>query len=247
MAIAQDIVTALNASAKIQTLLGSRNQRPRIPILWSSRFRQDAGIAPLEMRVNPTSVAFSQPKRIRKRNTQRGSTYFHFSDDRGRDLDILVLRIAGQTGYVSARSDITLANNGETLDKLRAWYNLYALTREPMVDTRTGATNEMECTYRSVLFPNGVIFKGHFEQALDFTEGAEAPFNKQYTMSFAVHDTEPDLDSLINDFETSLSTLVQIDEIMRDATTAVASEAVDIARGLGLPESLAGIPLLPEG
>jgi hypothetical protein len=238
------LADALNASARITGSLGAYGSK-RVPFLWSSRFREDARIPPLEMRVNPESVAFSQPKRIRKRNTQGGTTFFHFADDRGRDLDVLVLSISGKTGFINAANDAALASGGATVDKLRAWYNFYALTREPMVDPASGAINSFECTYQSVLFPRAIVFRGHFDQALTFTDGASDPFLKGYSVSFTVRETEPELDQLVEDLSQFILSAGEIGNVLRDASTDLLKDhAPTVLEGAEKVASLGGVSFL---
>jgi len=61
----------------------------------------------INMAVNPQSITWSQEKRIVKRDTMNGSTFFHFSDDAGRNNDILKLSFTGKTGNIN----VNTANN----------------------------------------------------------------------------------------------------------------------------------------
>jgi len=99
----------------------------------------------ITMAVNPKSVQFSQPKRHVKVDTRDGSVFFHFTNRKGQNNDILTMSFSGYTGNIDLRGSLTdpLDKERDTgaLNKLKVWHNLYQLTREPMVLTNN-AVNE---------------------------------------------------------------------------------------------------------
>lgn len=61
----------------------------------------------INMAVNPQSISWSQDKRIVKRDTMNGSTFFHFTNDASQNNDILKLSFTGKTGNIN----VNTANN----------------------------------------------------------------------------------------------------------------------------------------
>ncbi len=160
----------------------------------------------ITMAVNPTSVSWKQGKRIVKRDTQEGSTYFHFTNSRGENNDILVLDFAGNAGNIDLRG--SMPNTG-TLDsgaynKLIVWHNLWNLTRETML-LDDGSKNIFHIYYNSTAIPSGIDLRGFFSTNLEFTDSAEKPFTKEYRFSFTVQDTTPPLDKVINSIQDMFS------------------------------------------
>jgi len=81
--------------------------------------------------------------------------------------------------------------------KLANFWNLYSLTREPVVDPKTGAPVYYYITYSSPLLGNTFItFIGHFTRVMDFTDDAAEPFSKNYTFGFTVLASIPSMDYL---------------------------------------------------
>lgn len=91
--------------------------------------------------------------------------------------------------------------------KLANFHNLNSLTREPVVDPRTGAPVYYYITYSSPLFGNTMItFIGHFNEALSFTDAAEpSPFSINYSFSFTAQSSYPSLDYIYSVILTNLS------------------------------------------
>jgi len=146
----------------------------------------------IEMLVNPSSIQWTQPKRVVPVNTQGGTVFFHFGDKDGRDNDILTLTFRGSTGNIDPRASDTLSNQ-----KWLIWHNLYQLSREPVV-LADGMENIVTIDYSSSLFPgddeNTILsFYGYFENVMSFTETAEKPNSRDYSFSFKVIKTQPDL------------------------------------------------------
>jgi len=92
--------------------------------------------------------------------------------------------------------------------KLANFWNLYALTREPIVDPRTGAPVYYYITYSSPMLGNTFItFIGHFNRVMDFTDDANEPFSKQYSFGFTALSSIPSMDYLYNTLTNNLQTV----------------------------------------
>lgn len=166
-------------------------------------------LAIIEMAVNPNSIDFRQPKRITKRDTQEGSVFFHFTNSRGENNDILTLDFTGNTGNIDTRSDISTGTgsvfstqtgiNTGAYKKLSLWHNLWQLTREPML-LSDNTRNEFQIIYTSTVIPAQISLIGHFSNVLEFTDSAESPFSRDYSMSFTVEDVTPPIDELVSLF-----------------------------------------------
>lgn len=169
-----------------------------------------ANSAIISMMVNPNTVRWSQPKRFTKRDTQNGSTFFHFSDDTGRNNDILTLNFSGNTGNINTQHG-PLASSAVGADlKLKVWHELYSLTREPiLIDNRLH--NDFIITYRTVLFPMPITFYGFFSSVLEFTESAANPNSRDYSFSFTVTHTSPGLDTLTDKLSRALAVIGPVD------------------------------------
>ncbi|APU88891.1 hypothetical protein Rctr197k_072 [Virus Rctr197k] len=170
----------------------------------------------IAMAVNPKSVKFVQPKRYNKRDTREGSVFFHFTNSKGQNNDILTLQFSGNTGNLDLRGSIGDAtqepsasqqevtnaatgragNDTGALYKLLAWQNLYLMTREPML-LADGTENYFSIVYASALFPSEVTFRGFFSKVLEFEETADKPNSREYSFEFIVQSTIPDLDEVL--------------------------------------------------
>lgn len=188
-------------------------------LLASSQFfkQEIANSMPsIAMALNPKSVRFTQSKRFVKKDVRNGSVFFHFTNSKGQNNDILTMAFQGNTGNIDlAGSVITPERNPAALQsgtgidaqqrveqdtgalrKLMVWHNLYQLSREPMLlDDNT--ENEFTISYVSPLFPQPITFVGFFEKVLEFEENAAKPNSRDYSFSFIVTRTEPDLDELV--------------------------------------------------
>jgi hypothetical protein len=79
--------------------------------------------------------------------------------------------------------------------KILNFWNLYSLTREPMVDPRTGAPIYYYINYNSTLLGNTYItFIGHFNRVLEFSDSADSPFSKNYSFGFTAISSIPSMD-----------------------------------------------------
>lgn len=156
----------------------------------------------INMMVNPSTIQWSQTKRISKKNTLGGTVYFHFSDTNGQNNDILTMTFSGNTGYMGNASDFS-AKRMEVDDELRKraakrriWMDLYGLTREP-VDLPGNLRNEFYIHYRTRMFPS-ITLIGFFSSVMQFTESADKPFSRDYSFSFTVTDTAPNLNYILD-------------------------------------------------
>jgi hypothetical protein len=172
------------------------------------------------MKINPQTVTFSQAKRITRRDTQSGAVYQHWTNAKGRNNDVIQINFSGQTGNLNLRTgarQATVVNDQlkqfqewvksvtqqEGLDvtnlsgaaKLVNFWNLYSITREPVVDPVSGQPNNFHIMYSSPVLGNAMIdFIGFFDRVLEFTDDANDPFNKSYSFSFTATGSMPSMD-----------------------------------------------------
>jgi len=133
----------------------------------------------ITMHVNPNTVAWSQSKRISRRDVINGAEFFNFKDGvNGSNNDVLVLNFIGTSGYNSYNS---MSN------AFKVFRNLYSLSIEPIL-LPDGQTNYVHVTYRTGAVGSRVL-TGFFETPLQFSETADAPFKIDYTFSFIVADS----------------------------------------------------------
>jgi len=169
----------------------------------------------IQMGVNPASISWKQPKRITKKDTQEGSIFFHFTNARGQNNDILVLDFKGNTGNINLAGDTASVISGVgalgatgsdtgAVKKLIAWHNLWNLTRETMIlDDNT--TNEFMITYTSAAIPLEIMLIGFFSANLEWEDSASKPNSKDYSFSFTVQEIVPDIDDLVKNISTFTS------------------------------------------
>lgn len=161
-------------------------------------------VQPISMLVNPNSIEWSWPKRKSKLRTRKGTTFYFFTGDDGSSLDILELSLRGSTGSIELPPDwnrqgrLTGANallaftDNEAAKKLIVWHRLYQLSREPDVTQEAVAglrrdyRNYQFMSYVSPLFPYPLVFQGHWDAALSFTETADKPGSREYSGKFVV-------------------------------------------------------------
>jgi hypothetical protein len=152
------------------------------------------------MAINPKSVTFDQPKRFTRQDTRDGSVFFHWTNKKGQNNDILVIKFAGNTGNIDLRGDLALPSSDQTgaMSKLQVFLNLWQLTREPML-LGNNTTNVFALTYSSQALPVPITFSGFFNQVMSFEESADKPNSRDYSFEFTVTNTEPDLDTYIEE------------------------------------------------
>jgi len=219
----------------------------RVPFYITNTYRIKYGIKGISMLMNPTNVSFRQNKRITRKDTQGGATFFHWTNQMGRNNDILQMEFTGMSGnvnlntggyekggifntaaaYVNKASDwmnqkladgsnavesgLSLQPKGTTknqagVSKLAAFWNLYAITREPVLDPSDGVPIYTYISYSSPLFGNSFItFVGHFDRVLEMSDAAEEPFNKRWSFGFTALGSTPSLDAIYTAMIRSLS------------------------------------------
>jgi len=234
MALLADIGSILRS-----TLTAGPDNTTRVPIIWQSDMNARNGVAPLCMLINPQQVQFAQTKRIQKQDVVGGTIYFHFSNARGQNNDILTLSLSGTTGNIDPRAfqrqigrilgaDLTFDRTGAK-DHLLAWLRFYKLTLDPIVDLEAGVPNMVTMTYASALFPKQVKFRGFFMNVLQFSESAQEPFQRQWSVQFTVQSTDPPLDDLVrfvSDYIFSESSLQRVQGALDLADSVFSSPEV---------------------
>lgn len=182
------------------------NQENRIPILWESPLSQREGRS-LRMVINPLAIRFDQRKRISVRDVIGGKVYYHWTDAKGRDNDILTLGINGVSGNIDPR--VIKKDRGTgfgNLAKHLAWAKLYQMTVDPIIDPLSNRLNLVTCTIQTVLIPFPIQFEGHFPAAMTFSDTSEQPFNKAWSLNLVVRTINPPLNTIVSILQTALVT-----------------------------------------
>lgn len=163
----------------------------------------------ITMAVNPQAIQWQQPKRIARRDTQGGVVFFHFTNQVGKDNDIVTMSFRGNTGNINWGNRTNIPGKDpknpyymRNRDKLLVWHNLYNLTREAILyDDPNSPGNKLEnefyILYRTPLIQTPIVLKGVFNKVLEFDETANRPNSVDYSFSFLVQDTYPNLDDLV--------------------------------------------------
>lgn len=183
--------------------------------LTSTLIASKALLPQVVMPLNPDFVTFRQSKRWTKKDTREGSVFFHFTNEQGQNNDVLTMEFKGSSGNIDRRGVLLTDRQREeaaaqgtaissaqqdtgAIAKILAFWNLYALTREPvLLPDRT--ENVMTITYISPLFPQTIDFFGFYNQVLDFDETAEEPNERKYRFEFTVTSSDPPIDTIIED------------------------------------------------
>jgi len=195
----------------------------RVPFIFTSDQRIKNGISPVRMKVNPETVTFTQNKRISRKDTQSGAVFYHWTNAKGRNNDVINISFTGSTGNINIRQGaqrnskfaseflkksrdyLKTLTKQEGLDvsnmagasKLVNFWNLYSLTTEPVIDPFAGYNNRFYFMYTSPLLGNAMVqFVGHFDRVLEFTDDASNPFSKTYSFSFVATETIPTMDEI---------------------------------------------------
>jgi hypothetical protein len=204
----------------------------RVPFVFSSDHRTRNDIDPVRMKMNPETVTFTQNKRITRRDTQSGAVFFHWTNAKGRNNDVINIAFSGSTGNINIRTGmqrnsvvskqtkrlrdfLKSQTKQEGLDvetlagasKLLNFWNLYSMTREPVIDPFSGIPNKSYFMYTSPILGNAMItFIGYFDRVLEFTDDASNPFSKNYSFSFVATETMPSMDDIFRYISLSLGT-----------------------------------------
>jgi hypothetical protein len=232
-----DAFALSNAGARGIASGSQVSSRYRAPITFTSRLRglkrysdeaakffKTTKYQPtIYMAVNPNSIEWTQPKRFNKRDVRDGSVFFHFTNSKGQNNDVLTLRFSGSTGNINLAGSLGAYDSAQDAEnrkkgisqtpagaqgpgnidtgafyKFIVWHNLYQLTREPHVLT-DGTENVWTIQYQSPLFPAQLRLEGFFNAVLQFTEEAGRPNSRAYSFEFTVTSTDPDLDEVLAD------------------------------------------------
>lgn len=186
----------------------------------------------IQMAINPQTIKWTQHKRVTKRDTMEGSVFFHFTNERNQNNDILTMSFTGKTGNINTQANLAdVYNTGANL-KLRIWHELYALSREPLLlskqttglDIPDGLRNEFFITYRTPLMPIQITLIGFFSKVLEFTESAQDPHNRDYNFDFTVTNTSPSLDDLSGLMNSASSTVGSAQNLGSNITSLARSE-----------------------
>jgi hypothetical protein len=127
----------------------------------------------------------------------RGQGFFGASQAASAAGDWLAVNLSDLTGSNDLENPGSLRVEGANIDtsgasRLANFHNLYALTREPVLDVSTGAPVYYYITYASPLFGNSLItFVGHFSRPLEITDDANEPNNRRYSFGFTAHGSYP--------------------------------------------------------
>jgi hypothetical protein len=76
----------------------------RVPFYMTSSYRNTLKKPGVSMLMNPSSVKFTQDKRITEVSTQGGKVFYHWTDRNGRNNSNLTLEFSGQTGNINLRA-----------------------------------------------------------------------------------------------------------------------------------------------
>lgn len=201
-------ITSFFESNSVQSLFGAiagdTGQRQET-FTKQAQQASSTGVVPvIEMAVNPNSISWKQAKRVTKRDVQDGSIFFHFTNKNGENNDILTMDFRGNTGNINlltnlAQTGITQASNDTgAYRKALTWHNLWNLTRERvLLDDNT--INEFLIVYNSTIITSEIMLIGFFSNVLEWTDSADKPNSKDYSMSFTVQQVEPPLDFIVSE------------------------------------------------
>ncbi len=165
----------------------------------------------LSMSINPVAVKWSQSKRTSTaRQTIGGTTYFHWSDRKGRNLNPAILTLSGETGPMSglgktfsAQQLTSILRSGDKVDPralkhAQNFAKFYVLTAQPQIDPITYTPTVWTIQYKSIMFPD-ITLRGFWNQVLEFTdEASSTPFSRRWTAAFTVTGCDPDITKLQN-------------------------------------------------
>jgi hypothetical protein len=158
--------------------------------------------------VNFKNVQFDNPKRITEQNARGGKAYMFWRSKDMYSNDITTLSITGDSGNFFNPDHKQDENIGEQVEnaldkdkqasefkpeeKRKMFFQLFALTREKHFND-DGTENIFYIKYKSALFADEIVFNGHFDSGLQYSDMAENPFHVEFNVNFKVYYTEPDL------------------------------------------------------
>ncbi len=153
-----------------------------------------------------------QTGNINIKSSTRGKGFFGASQAMNKAGSWVSSKVTDVTGSVDTDDPGSLRVSGAGLDmsgasKLANFHNLWSLTREPILDPRTGKPIYYYITYASPLFGNTLItFIGHFHRPLDVIDDANNnPFNAQYSFGFTAQGSYPAMDFIYTSILQNLS------------------------------------------
>ena len=160
--------------------------------------RQGIFLPIIDMMVNPNTIQWTQPKRIVAQDTFTGTAFFHFSNSKGQNNDILTLTFRGSTGNIDPKGGTETFGTGSA-NKWLIWHNLYQLSREEM-KLLNGQENLVTIHYSSPLFPGTnldiISLDGYFMDVVKFEESAAKPNSRDYEFTFSVISTSPPIEDM---------------------------------------------------
>lgn len=173
--------------------------------LWPGAKQREL-MTEIVMVMNPKSVSFKQPKRITSKTTREGRVFFHFTNSKGQNNDLLTISCRGNTGNIDRRASqgeapgesvARMKTDQAAVRRIMTWHNLLLLSMEP-VRLPDGSLNLVTLTLTSPLFPAGIQLSGHFNAVIEFTEEGAKPNSRDYSFDFTVHETFPPYDELLD-------------------------------------------------
>jgi len=199
------------------------NVRGRIPVVWESPLSMREGRS-LRMVINPQAIEFQQAKRITQRDVIGGKVFYHWTDARGLNNDVLTLTFRGLTGSIDPNVLRTQGTAGRpyalgNMAKHLAWTKLYQMTADPIRDPLTNRLNLTTCTLQTVLIPVPIQFEGHFPAVMSFSDTAEQPYNKAYSFQFVVKSITPPLNTLVSLMQLAFVTGADLSALQRPLAT----------------------------
>lgn len=173
----------------------------RIPFILTSTLWEQDNVPPIQMSINPQVVSFRQSKRTTSRDTIGGKTFFHWADANGRNLDLLQLTLSGVTGVIAGIGDVTHRGNNKynndekAIQNGRNFMRFYNLTTQPQL-LDNFSTNIFKISMSTVAIPVTIEFRGFYSNVLEFSEDANNPFSKSWSVGFTVTATKPAITEL---------------------------------------------------
>ena len=174
---------------------------------WANRQGRDNDILEIDFAGSTGNI------NIRTGTIQNG-VYGMFKDDIAGKGPLEYLNNLASGSVMSNEDDpvsVKLRGNDYTVSgaaKLAAFWNLYSITREPVVDPKTKKPVYYYINYSSPAFGNTfVTFVGHFNRVLEFTDDAQNPFSKNYSFGFTALGSIPSMDSIYTTVTQNLRTV----------------------------------------
>ena len=209
-------------AASVPTELGGGALPPaRYPHFQDLTGQLNGAMSVIRMKVNPHTIEISEDKRYGTQETMEGNVFHHFTNSKGQNNNLATITFQGNTGDISGQG-ASKKERLESLSRLKIFHELWQLTREPMslIDV-TGymERNRFYITIVSPALPVPVEFIGFFTEVLKWSESAEKPFSKDYSMSFIVEEVVGGYGGGMNELSS------RIDEVITKATATAEAPA----------------------